>query len=88
MGAVRPNVGAMVNSVIILSLRPVRPMRPDAQDGKCIFRDVKATRKESVKVIEVVVLEVLPPLWTNIAMPGRSHHCGRAATPSVSLRLV
>ena len=29
----------MVTSVIILSLRPVRPMRPDAQDGKCIFRD-------------------------------------------------
>ena len=33
----------MVTSVIILSLRPVRPMRPDAQDGKCIFRDVGVT---------------------------------------------
>ena len=32
----------MITSVIILSLRPVRPMRPDAQDGKCIFRDVPA----------------------------------------------
>ena len=34
-----PNVVEVTASVIILSLRPVRPMRPDAQDGKCIFRD-------------------------------------------------
>ena len=48
MGAVRPDVGAMVTSVIILSLRPVRPMRPDAQDGKCIFRDVVAVENIAV----------------------------------------
>ena len=34
------------------------------------------------------ILKVLPPLWTNIEKLGRSHHSGRAATPSVSLRLV
>ena len=34
----------MVTSVIILSLRPVHPMRPDAQDGKCIFRDAGTCR--------------------------------------------
>ena len=39
VGALRPDVGPMVTSVIILSLYPVRPMRPDTQDGKCIFRD-------------------------------------------------
>ena len=54
----------------------------------CGCGHIKATRKESVKVIEVVVLEVQPPLWTNIAKTGQSHHCGQAATPSVSLRLV
>ena len=40
LGAVRPDVGGMVTSVIILSLHPARPMRPDAQDGKYIFRYV------------------------------------------------
>ena len=40
VGCCPSDVGAMVTSVIILSLRPVRPMRPDAQDRKCIFRDV------------------------------------------------
>ena len=32
LGAVRPDIDAMVTSVIMLSLRAVRPMRPDAQD--------------------------------------------------------
>ena len=39
LGAVRPDVGGMVTSIIILSVRPARPNCPDAQDEKCIFRD-------------------------------------------------
>ena len=44
----RPDVGAMVTSVIILSLRPVCPMRTDVQDGKCIFRNVTSLQELDV----------------------------------------
>ena len=45
----------MVTSVIILSLRPVRPMRPDAQDGKCIFRDATCPPEIVDAAVELIL---------------------------------
>ena len=49
----------MVASVIILSLRPVRPMRPDARDGKCIFRDGGGHGNCLLFVVSVLVIVAL-----------------------------
>lgn len=62
MGAVRPDVGAMVTSIIILSLRPVHPMRPDAQDAKWTFRDADADGSFSRDLIKDVAKPIGGPI--------------------------